>query len=122
MTLTVEIEGKAADRFRAYAATKLTRKPSAADHYKRSQKKLPAFDQGARIRYDGEKVVLEGPVTGDMVKIDGKDAVLTKVVFYRGPVAAETVVGSVEVGGAGAVEIKIVAPVEVSAEDLVVDE
>lgn len=118
----VEVKGMSADRFRAYAMAKLTRRPTGEDHVARHIKKLPPFGKGARIRYDGEQPVLEGEVgVGPKFTVAApKGATITKLVLYKGPIETETVVGSIEVNSAGKIEIEMVEPVE--AVDGIVDE
>jgi hypothetical protein len=122
MTYTVNIAGKSADRFRAYAATKLLRKPQVDDHIKRAEAKQPPLEEGAKIRYDGETIVAQGDVTGENVSFIAADYTITKVVFFKGPVETEAVVGSVDINAAGAIEIEIAdaAAVE-AAEPQIVD-
>lgn len=110
MTITAEVKGKTADRFRAYAAEKLTRKPNAEDHYKRAKDGKPPYAPGVRIRYDGQQVAFSGDVTGSDVAIAAGETVVTTVVFYNGAVEDETVVGSVEVNAAGDIQIELVEP------------
>jgi hypothetical protein len=110
MSFTAEVKGKAADRYRAYAAEKFLRNATVADYVKRAADNLPPLKQGAKIRYDGEVVALEGDVTGDAVSISAGAVTITKVVFYKGPIEAEVVVGSVEVNIGGTIEISLVEP------------
>jgi hypothetical protein len=121
--LTAEVAGLKADRFRAYAQEKLLRKPGVADHIKRVQEGKPPLMAGSRVRYDGHEVAFEGKVSGSKVKIEAGDKTIARVVFYKGPVAEEVVVGSVDVNAAGDVEIEIVEPKDdADAEGEIIDE
>lgn len=123
MAYTVEIKGKSADRFRAYGAAKLTRNPRVADHIKRAEAKLPPFKPGTKIRYDGEEVAIEGAVSGEALSITTEPGTtITKVVFYKGPVETEAVVGSVEVNATGRIDIEFVDPDQAAAGPQIVDE
>lgn len=115
MKITAEVAGKTADRFRAYGAAKMTRKPRLEDHTARAVAEKRAFTKNQRIRYDVEQVVAEGKVNGSgILTVSAEDgAVITRVVFYGGPVESEVVVGSVEVGEAGPVDIELVEPAAV---------
>lgn len=117
--LQAEVKGKSADRFRVYAKTKLLRSPNAEDYnkYAAAGKPLPPK---AKIRYDGEEVVHEDDMGSDTtVSLDAGDATITKVVFYKGPLATEVVVGSVDVNAGGQIEIELIEPAETV---LIVDE
>ena len=121
--LTVEIKGKSADRFRAYAAVKLMRRPNVDDYIKRGAADLPAYPKGTKIRFDGEQVAIEGLVSGTTLSfVTEPGTTITKVVFYKGPVETEVVVGSVEANATGAIDIEMVEPPADLAEDLIVDE
>jgi hypothetical protein len=110
----VQIKGAAPDRYRAYAQATMTRKPSVEDHLALS-KKGKKFAPGARVRYAVEQVAAEGELAGGALKLSpGPDTVITKVVFYRGPVESEVVVGSLDVGAPGdiAIDFELVAEPE----------
>lgn len=113
MDVKAEVEGKAADRFRAYSAEKLTRKLTAEDHMKRAKEGKPAAKRHHRIQYDGEQVVVEGSVgTQGMVSISTPNGkTITRVVFYKGKPAEEVVVGMVEVNTTEHVSVELIEPV-----------
>jgi hypothetical protein len=110
MSLTCEVKGKAADRYRAYAAGKSLRNATVADFIKRAEQKLPPLSIGAKIRFDVEVVAIEGEVKGETVSISAGEVTIIRVVFYKGPIETEVVVGSVEVNAAGVIEIAMVEP------------
>lgn len=131
MSITAEIKGKSADRYRAYAAAKMLRRSSIDDQAKRADAKLAPLTKGAKIRYDVEEVVSEGAVSGESLAFNAPDGVtITKVVFYKNTsresdnehhtIEDEEVVGSVDVNAAGAISITIIEPVEDETE--IVDE
>jgi len=111
MPYTAEVKGKSADRFRAYAAAKALRSPNAADHIKRHEAGFPALDKGAKIRYNVEEIALDGAVEAGSVSLTS-DTVITKVVFYRGPVENEAVVGSIDINASGQIDIELVEPTD----------
>lgn len=127
MSHIAEVKGGATDRYRAYGEVKLLRSPSAADHIKRHDAGLAPLELGAKIRYTGEDVLLEGAVSGASLSIS-TDKQITRVVFYSGPVETETVAGAVEVNATGTIAIDlvaapdIVAAAEASIERQIVDE
>src|SRR5688572_25516964 len=103
--LQVEIKGKSADRFRAYAAAKLLRRPTAQEAVKLD---LPPR---SKVRYEGEEIAVEGEVTTGAAVINGpKGLTITRVVFYKGPRESEVVVGSIDVNANGKIEIEFVEP------------
>lgn len=111
MSITAEVVSRKADRFRAYTTAKMLRSPRYEDNVKRHDQNLPPYPKGAQIRYDVQQVAMEGSVSGDKVTIVADPAtVITKVVFYAGPVEEETVVGSVDVNASGTIEIDFVEP------------
>lgn len=109
MPYTAEVKGKTADRYRAYTAEKMLRKPKGSDHAKRAAANLPPLGDGSRIRYDVEQVALQGSVTGAAINIS-TPLTITKVVFYKGPVEEEVTVGSVDVNATGVIDINLVEP------------
>lgn len=116
MSYTAEVKGKAADRFRAYASAKSLRSPTAADHIKRHEAGLPMLEKGAKIRYQVEDVVLEGDVKTDSVSFTAEPGTtITRVVFYKGAVETEAVVGSVEINATGQIDIALIEPPDVAA-------
>jgi len=127
MSYKVEVVGGVADRFRAYGEVKMLRSPTAADHIKRHEAGLAPLEPGAKIRFTGEDVVLEGDVSGQAVSINAEQPIVC-VVFYKGPIESEAVCGSVEIGALGAIAIELVAAPDVvavadeAAERQVVDE
>lgn len=112
MTFTVEVAGKSADRFRAYTAARIMRKPSTDDHIKRAVEGKPPLSKKARIRYDAEQIAIEGDVAGSSLTIKAKDTVITRVVLYKGAREEETVVGAVETNASGNIQIDLVEPVD----------
>ena len=127
MALSVEISGKVVERFRAYAAARITRKPTGEDHYKRAIDGKPPLAAGSRLRYDAHQVAFEGDViaaTGATVMIPAGETAITHVVFYRGPASDEVVVGSLhDINATGdiAISLVLVEP-EPAAEAEVIDE
>jgi hypothetical protein len=109
MAHLVKVPGATAERFRAYARRPLTRKPNAKD-YMAAGKAGRVIKPGTRIEYEGEDIAAQGAVVGDKLSLDAGAIVITKVVFYNGPVEAEAVAGSVEVNAAGHIEIELVEP------------
>jgi hypothetical protein len=114
MSYSVEVKGKSADRFRAYGQVDLTRKPSIADHVKAANSGKP-FKAGDRVSYKGADVVAEGKVTGSSVTVPAGKTQIERVVFYKGDVADERVVGSIDVNATGEVKIDLVEPPEEEA-------
>jgi len=124
----IEIPGKSADRFRAYHTVKLLRTPTPEDHAARAVKTGQPYPKGAKIRYNGQEPTIEGDVTGEAVSISAPEGVtITKVVFYKGLVEEETVVGSLDVNEGGEISISILEPPEAIFDEqgnslLIVDE
>jgi hypothetical protein len=135
--ITVEIKGKSATRFRAYAQKDATRKPTREDLIKAGAKGI-ALPQGARIKCKVDEVVQEGLVTTG-TRVDGDvtrtvvslsfSETVDRVVFYadRAPLEGELVddgaqvehvVGSADVGASGGVEFEFV---DAEPKDVVID-
>lgn len=109
--LTAQTKHAPALRYRAYAVTTLTRKPTAEDHIALANAGKK-FAPGQRVGYRGEDVAFEGDVvegTGGAsgVSFDAGKTVVTRVALYAGPVEEEVCVGSVEVNASGSIGIAI---------------
>lgn len=111
--LQVEIKGKSADRFRAYAAAKLLRSPSAQDHIDRAKSGKSPLPPRSKIQYDGEEPLIEGNVEGEGLTLSvPKGKSVTRVAFYKGDVETEVCVGAIEVNAGGKIEIEFIEPVD----------
>ena len=113
--MQVEIKGKRADRFRAYAVAPLLRSPNAVDIAARATAGKPPYPQRTKIQYDGEEPLLEGSVSGSSLALSvpkGKE--VTRVAFYRGDIEDEVCVGSIEGPITGKVDLEFVEPADPS--------
>lgn len=110
MKVSVEVKGRAADRFRAYAVEKLTRKPTVADHVERAKKGGAPFKREDRIEYEGEQIAFSGGVSGSSFSINAIRKTVTRIVLFSGPLHSESVVGSAIVNATGKIEVDLVEP------------
>ena len=113
--MQVEVKDKKADRFRAYCKVKLLRSPTAEDHIARDRAGKPPLPLRSKIRFDGEDPLIEGDVSGPGVTISvPKGKQITRVVFYKGPIETEQVVGSIDDVEVldGTIEIEFIDPVD----------
>ena len=92
------------ERFRAYTLGEATKSAAVAaeDDEGRITKERKVVDS-----WPAEHVAFEGPSTGDgeTAEFDAGKTEISKIVFYRGDVDSERVVGSVEVGKAGKISV-----------------
>lgn len=111
--LQVEIKGKSADRFRAYAEANLLRSPSAQDHIDRAKAGKSPLPPRSKIQYDGEEPLIEGDIVGEGLALSvPKGKSVTRVAFYKGSVETEVCVGAVDVNAGGKIEIEFVEPLD----------
>lgn len=93
------------DRFRAYAESEGTRSEhqESEDDEGRVTKERVVVDS-----WPVEDVAFEGKASGDgeTAAFDSDKTKITRVVFYRGDADGERVVGSVEVGKAGKIDVR----------------
>ena len=95
------------DRFRAYTQSEATR--SALFDVEDDEGKITKQSQVVES-WPSEDVAFEGDAAkdGEHAEFDAGDTVITKIVFYRGEVDGERVVGSADVGESG--EISVYCP------------
>jgi hypothetical protein len=118
--LKVEIKGKSADRFRAYAVAPLLRSPNADDIHRRAAAGKQPYPARTKIQYDGEEPLIEGDVKGEGLSLGvPKGKTVTRIAFYKGEVSEEVCVGSVDVNAGGRIEIEFAEPVDTSAPNIV---
>jgi hypothetical protein len=106
--LKVEIDGGQADHYRAYGLAKMMRSPTIAEHVARANSGGRPYRRGDKVEYDIEQPLIEDEIDGTPLRIGNKGKRLTKIVFYRGKGDETTVVGSVDVDGAGPFDIELV--------------
>jgi hypothetical protein len=106
--MKVEIDGGQADHYRAYGLAKMTRSPNYAEIVARAKAGGRPYRAGDKVEYDIEQPLIEDEVDGSPLRIGNKGKRLTKIVFYRGKGDDATVVGSVDVDGAGPFDIELV--------------
>lgn len=118
--ITAQVKGRSADHFRAYAKTKLTRRPNLEDHRKRADAGKEPFANNARVRHSVEEAVIEGPVTlADAVfTLDAGEQTISRVVFFNGTGDESQVVGAVDVNSPGKIEIELVEPKDPNAPEV----